>query len=257
MAGAPMADEHIPSESSSDSARGRESKFAALPSRLIGSLQDLENAITREHAGYKKALRFGVLASLLVHAIALIFILPQITGIVSTHTYAELELVVLPPAEEAYALTAPAVEVPAPPEPIARPAIPRPAEIEDPEWVPPFIPHDTPPRLINVDEVVRILQERYPLDLREEGIGGVVLLWVFVDETGSPTRLQLRRSSGYDGLDQAAQSVGRRMRFRPALNQDRPVGVWVAQQIRFEFQPAPASDAELEGDEPGEPEGRD
>ncbi len=38
------------------------------------------------------------------------------------------------------------------------------------------------------------------------------------------------------------------MRFRPALNQDKPVGVWVAQQIRFEFQPAEVP-AELEGTE--------
>jgi hypothetical protein len=35
------------------------------------------------------------------------------------------------------------------------------------------------------------------------------------------------------------------MKFRPALNQDQPVGVWVAQQIRFEFQPAePEEEAE-------------
>jgi TonB family protein len=199
---------------------------------LIGSLQDLENAITREHAGYKTALRIGVAVSLLVHILALIFVLPRLTGRVSRDIHPELELVVLPPAEEAFTPTPPAVEVPAPLQPMPRPAIPRPADIEDPGWVPPFIPHDTPPRLVNATDVVRILQERYPEDLREQGVG-------------NPTKLQLRQSSGYDGLDRAAQSVGQEMRFRPALNQDQPVGVWVAQQIRFEFQPAePEEEAE-------------
>jgi hypothetical protein len=36
------------------------------------------------------------------------------------------------------------------------------------------------------------------------------------------------------------------MRFRPALNQDKPVGVWVAQQIRFEFQPAEQAEQQEE-----------
>lgn len=233
----PVNDERAFSESTSRSPGGRTPRFAGWPSRVIGSLQDLENAITREHAGYKKALRLGVAISLLIHALALVIILPQIAGRVTMSRYPELELVVLPPADEAYVFAPPAVETPAPPQPIVRPAIPRAAPVEDPEWTPPFIPHDTPPRLLNTEEVVRLLEQSYPQDLKEQGVGGVVLIWVFVDESGSPTQLQLRKSSGYQGLDDAAQDVGREMRFRPALNRDRPVGVWVAQQIRFEFRP--------------------
>jgi TonB family protein len=240
-----MNDEKTTSESGKEPSPERKRRFAGWPARFIGSLQDLENAITREHAGYKTALRIGVAVSLLVHILALIFVLPRLTGRVSRDIHPELELVVLPPAEEAFTPTPPAVEVPAPQQPMPRPAIPRPADIEDPDWAPPFIPHDTPPRLVNATDVVRILQERYPVDLREQGVGGVVLLWVFVDARGNPTKLQLRQSSGYDGLDRAAQSVGQEMRFRPALNQDQPVGVWVAQQIRFEFRPAePEEEAE-------------
>ncbi len=246
-----MSEEKAGSKSGTQPLPDRKRRFAGWPARLIGSLQDLENAITREHAGYKRALRIGVAVSLLVHVLALVFVLPRITGRVSRDIYPDLELVVLPPAEEAFIATPPSVEVPAPPQPMPRPAIPRPADIEDPGWVPPFIPHDTPPRLVNAEDVVRILQERYPADLRDEGVGGVVLLWVFVDESGNPTKLQLRQSSGYDGLDQAAQSVGQEMRFRPALNQNQPVGVWVAQQIRFEFEPAaPKEEAEVL-EEPG------
>lgn len=222
-------------------------RYAGWPSRLLGSLQDLENAITREHAGYRRALRVGVAASILVHVVALVFVLPHITGRVTLSAHPEIELVVLPPAEDAFTVTPPSVDLPAPPAPVLRPAIPRPADVTEPDWVPPFIPHDTPPRLINTEQVVQILQERYPPDLMAEGVQGAVLLWVFVDSSGVPTKLQLRKSSGYDGLDQAAQSVGQEMRFRPAMNQDQPVGVWVAQQIRFELRFDPASEAVEEG----------
>lgn len=230
-----MEEERRPPEPIESASHGDVSKFAGWPSRLLGSLQDLENAITREHAGYRTALRVGVAVSLVVHVVALVFILPHLTGRVTLATHPEIELVVLPPAEDAFAVTPPAVEIPAPPTPVLRPAIPRPASVEEPDWVPPFIPHDTPPRLINTEQVIQVLQERYPAELRSEGVEGAVLLWVFVNESGVPTKLQLRRSSGYDGLDQAAQSVGEEMRFRPAMNQDLPVGVWVAQQIRFEL----------------------
>jgi protein TonB len=110
------------------------------------------------------------------------------------------------------------------------------APVEEPEWVPPFIPHDTPPKLMNAGELVRLLEAGYPTELKEEGAEGVVLLWLFVDEAGRPVKLQLRRSSGFRSLDRIAQDVADQMRFRPAYNQNRPVGVWAAQQIRFEFQ---------------------
>ena len=234
-----MSDEKAASEAANQPSPDRKRRFAGWPARLIGSLQELENVITREHAGYKTALRLGVAVSLLVHVLALIFVLPQITGRVSRNIHPELRLVVLPPAEEAFSPAPPSVEVPAPLQPMPRPAIPLPADIEDPDWVPPFIPHDTPPKLMNAGELVRLLEAEYLTELKEEGIEGVegvVLLWLFVDETGRPVKLQLRRSSGFQSLDRIAQDVADQMRFRPAYNQNRPVGVWAAQQIRFEFQ---------------------
>ena len=58
-----MSDEKAASESENQPSPGRKRRFAGWPARLIGSLQELENAITREHAGYKKALRLGVAVS--------------------------------------------------------------------------------------------------------------------------------------------------------------------------------------------------
>jgi protein TonB len=69
--------------------------------------------------------------------------------------------------------------------------------------------------------------------LREAGIGGTVVLHVFVGADGRPTRSQAIESSGYPQLDAAAREVVDRMEFTPALNRDKPVGVWVRQGVTF------------------------
>jgi TonB family protein len=91
------------------------------------------------------------------------------------------------------------------------------------------------PALLNPDEVTGALARHYPQDLREAGIGGSVTLWLFVDPSGSVTRFQVYRSSGYDGVDRAAARVVGEMRFEPARNAGEPVGVWVAQQFDLSF----------------------
>jgi len=157
-------------------------------------------------------------------------------------------------------VTPPEVTIPPPPDAISRPATPRlPAiDIEDdvtiaptdfasnpvenlppppagarPSDVPVFIKRDIEPQLINGREIERVLEQRYPPRLRESGTGGAVLLYVFVDEDGRPAKSQVRESSGYPQLDAAAADVVEEMRFSPAMNRDRPVGVWVVQRVDF------------------------
>lgn len=219
---------------------GRETESGAPP-ELEGLLQ-LERAVAKEHVAYRRALAAGVAVSIALHIVVLLVVLPRFSARISATLETPTELVRLPPAEDAYEIVPPAVELPDLPPLILRPAVPTVASVapvEEPEWVPPFIPHDTPPKLMNAGELVRLLEAEYLTELKEEGIEGVegvVLLWLFVDETGRPVKLQLRRSSGFQSLDRIAQDVADQMRFRPAYNQNRPVGVWAAQQIRFEFQ---------------------
>ena len=212
---------------------GRDSRSGAPPE--LEGLQELERAVAKEHVAYRRALAAGVAVSIALHVVVLLVVLPRFSARISASLETPTELVRLPPAEDAYEIVPPVVELPDLPPLILRPAMPTAATVEEPEWVPPFIPHDTPPKLMNADELVRLLEAEYPTELKEEGVEGVVLLWLFVDEAGRPVKLQLRRSSGFRSLDRVAQDVADQMRFRPAYNQDRPVGVWVAQQIRFEF----------------------
>ena len=155
----------------------------------------------------------------------------------------------------------PEVKIPPPPERIARPATPRvsadvnmdedvtiaPTTFEDnpvenlppppegakPQDVPSYIPRDVEPRLLNGRDIQRLLQRLYPSMLREAGISGQVTLWVFVDEAGRAAKSQVQNSSGYPAFDNAAQQIVDQMEFSPAMNRDKPVGVWVAQRIDF------------------------
>lgn len=139
--------------------------------------------------------------------------------------------VVAPPAEP----RPPSVEVPdvavrIPPP--ARPVVSKaPAAEERPG--PHFVPHDVPPKLINAEEVRDYLAAYYPPELRATGIEGNVVLWLFVNESGQVTRLQVKDSSGSPAFDALARSAAQLMRFRPALSSERTVGVWVAQPLTF------------------------
>jgi len=160
----------------------------------------------------------------------------------------------------------PEVDIPPPPQTIARPAAPvistsadvsedvtiapttfeaqastalpappaaRAADAEDLARAPVFTPYTVSPELRNRADVAAELARAYPPILRDAGIGGEAVLWFFIDETGSVVKTQVFRSSGYEKLDLAAVQVAGFMRFSPAMNRDRTVPVWVQLPISF------------------------
>lgn len=156
----------------------------------------------------------------------------------------------------------PEVRIPPPPEAIVRPARPRvsesildeditiaattfdenpaselappPPSVEvDPSEQPVYIDRDTEPRLLNGPEMIRLMDRLYPSTLKQAGIGGEVLMWVWVDAEGRPGNAQINRSSGRTQLDEVALAIAAQMRFAPAMLRDKPIGVWVAQPISF------------------------
>lgn len=98
---------------------------------------------------------------------------------------------------------------------------------------PRFTPFTQRPELSNRAEVQALLAAHYPPRLRDAGIGGQVLVWFFIDETGKVGKVQINRSSGYEALDRAALEIGSAMQFQPARNRDAPVPVWIAIPIVF------------------------
>jgi len=96
-----------------------------------------------------------------------------------------------------------------------------------------FVPVTVNPELQNRPAIERALQRAYPPLLRDAGVTGDVLVWVFLNEEGMVTKTQIKQTSGVPQLDEAALGVAAQMRFSPALNRDVHVKVWVAVPIRF------------------------
>ncbi|MFQ5679488.1 MAG: energy transducer TonB [Gemmatimonadota bacterium] len=206
-------------------------------------------------AGYRNrygtVLSAGILLSVAVHFLLFQYF-PGFTAPAMQGGAPQLTSLELPPE----------VEIPPPPEQIARPATPTVAEVDvseeitiapttfeanpvqtlappptateaDPSARPRFIPYDTPPRLLNGAKIEKLLRGYYPSALRQAGVGGTVNLWLFVDETGAVKRTVVKESSGYVALDEAAGRVAIRMRFSAAKNRDKVTAVWVSQPIHF------------------------
>lgn len=198
---------------------------------------------------------WGSLAVAAIAHFAIFSLFPEFAVEDVGFTTEELESIELPPE----------VEIPPPPEQIARPATPvitdaqideditiAPTTFEDNpiENLPPppssssedlssapvFTPFTVEPRLRNTSEVQRALMRYYPALLRDAGISGTVTVWFFINEEGRVIRTQINNSSGYEAFDQAALRVADIMQFSPALNRDQKVPVWVSLPITFQTQ---------------------
>lgn len=189
----------------------------------------------------------GVVAAVGLHVCA-VLAFPALTATADAAEGESTRVIELPPE----------VEVPPPPERVARPAEPRIADVEpattlppnvdlqaDPPPLPPppeadapaerpeWIRRDVDPEAVNDGEIRRLLKSRYPPGLRDAGIEGRVTLWLFVDTGGGVTKVRLREPSPYDAFNRVAREVAREMEFRPARLRGEPVGVWVRRSLIF------------------------
>lgn len=75
----------------------------------------------------------------------------------------------------------------------------------------------------------------YPLALYDQGIGGTVVLRLFVTAEGVvvPDSTRIQESSGYPALDSAALASAPRLRYAPALRDGQPVAAPFTQPIIF------------------------
>ncbi|HET7636018.1 MAG TPA: energy transducer TonB [Burkholderiales bacterium] len=76
----------------------------------------------------------------------------------------------------------------------------------------------------------------YPVLARRLGHAGKVLLRVLVDGGGRPQKVEIKKSSGYQRLDQSALDAVRKWRFVPAREADHAVASWVTIPIIFKLQ---------------------
>lgn len=98
---------------------------------------------------------------------------------------------------------------------------------------PAYTPYEVKPEMRNRAEFARLLERNYPPMLKDAGIGGRTVLWVFIDEDGQVENTRVQESSGHEELDQAAMDVITQAQFSPALNRDQRVPVWIAIPVNW------------------------
>lgn len=83
---------------------------------------------------------------------------------------------------------------------------------------------------------IDVPKPEYPDMARSAGIEGTAVVEALVDVDGSIAESRILKSSGNQALDQAAVTAARRARFKPAMQRDMPVRVWVSIPYRFSLQ---------------------
>lgn len=122
------------------------------------------------------------------------------------------------------------VPPPALPEPPPAPVVVAPVPVPAP---PPVVPV-TPP-LFNADYLDNP-PPAYPALSRRLGEEGRVILRVLVSPAGRAEEVQVRSSSGYSRLDEAARDTVRGWKFVPAKRGEQAVAAWVLVPISFRLE---------------------
>lgn len=199
------------------------------------------------------AFRVGVFMAVAAHVV-LFLVFPSVRRVDLPVPVAELAAVDIPPR----------VSIPAPPQPVSRPArptiaapgvartltiapttlesfeptgsaelAPPPVPVAAQDGRPAYIPFEVAPRLKNGAVAATLLEQVYPSALRDAGVSGSVHLWLYIDESGVVRDCRVAESSGYEELDIAATTVAYAMEFTPALMRDKAAAVWISQPIDF------------------------
>lgn len=115
---------------------------------------------------------------------------------------------------------------------------------------PQFTPHDERPQILGRERLAAALEDEYPPELRDNGIGGTVVMHVFVDAEGEVRSFEVAEGSGFQPLDEAALRVSEALEFSPARNRGEIVPVWI--QVPLSFMPQ-ETDAEADTEAPSPP----
>lgn len=91
------------------------------------------------------------------------------------------------------------------------------------------------PRVLEGDDTVA-----YPISLWDAGIEGATTLRVRVTREGTVDSIEVTETSGHAGLDSAAVTGVRTLRFEPGRLGPRPTRMWATLPILFSRSGAPA-----------------
>jgi periplasmic protein TonB len=116
----------------------------------------------------------------------------------------------------------------------ARP-LPAPPTVANPQTLtatPPAVTGSTSTRR---PSIISSFRPVYPRVARESGWEGTVIVRTLIDRNGEPSQVNVRKSSGYPTLDQAAQKAVKSWTFQPAKDGNIPIRKWVDIPIKFDL----------------------
>ena len=112
------------------------------------------------------------------------------------------------------------------------PPPPPPPDVDDD--LPVFVPYDEPPVPIGGYAAIQ-RNVVYPEIAQRAGIEGRVMIWAKIGTDGAVKRTRVMTSLGPNGCDEAAMRAIEAVKWKPAMQRDRPVEVWVAVPVDFKL----------------------
>lgn len=103
-------------------------------------------------------------------------------------------------------------------------------DIDDDDYLPDpneFVPVEIMP------EMIYQKSPDYPRLAKQAGITGVVWVKALVGRDGSVRKAMVGKSSGTASLDEAAVNAAKFNKFKPGIQNGRPVNVWVTYKVNF------------------------
>lgn len=92
-----------------------------------------------------------------------------------------------------------------------------------------FVPVEIFPEMIYQNKPI------YPRLAKQAGITGMVWVKALVDEEGEVLDAIIGKSSGVNSLDEAAVKASFKCKFKPGIQNGRPVKVWVTYKVEFKL----------------------
>lgn len=103
-------------------------------------------------------------------------------------------------------------------------------DIEEDDYLPApdeFVPVEIYPEMISHHK------PDYPRFAKNAGIEGTVWVQALVDKEGNVIKAQVGKSSGTPALDDAAVEAAYENKFKPGIQNGRPVACWVTYKVEF------------------------
>ncbi|MFZ1684861.1 MAG: TonB family protein [Candidatus Zixiibacteriota bacterium] len=104
--------------------------------------------------------------------------------------------------------------------------------INEDDYLPPpdeFVPVEVQPEMIYQEK------PEYPRIAKQAGLTGTVWVKALVDKDGNVRQAMVGKTCGTQALDDAAVAAAYKNKFKPAIQNGRPVAIWVTYKMEFKL----------------------